>query len=131
MMEEKSSSKDRLLLFLSDKGISKNKCEEMCGWSKGYISILKGDLGSEKLAALIRVFKDLNIVWLITGDGDMYSSSIKAEPKVQESESAQGSVITFAEFMQYISKKDEIINELHRKIGILENKLGIEHGKSD
>ena len=100
----------------------------MCGWSKGYISILKGDLGSEKLAALIRVFKDLNIVWLITGDGNKYSSSIKAEPKVQESESAQGSVITFAE---YISKKDEIIDELHRKIGILENKLGIEHGKSD
>lgn len=51
-MEGKSNSKDRLLLFLSEKGISKNKCEEMCGWSKGYLSILKGDFGSEKLCCI-------------------------------------------------------------------------------
>lgn len=125
------SSKDRLLLFLSDKGISKNKCEEMCGWSKGYISLLKEDLGSKKLAALITVFEDLNVVWLITGYGDMYSFPVEAAPKAQEPESEQGKGPTFAEFMQYMSKKDEAINGLYRKIGALENKLGIEHGESD
>lgn len=129
-MEEKSSSKDRLLLFLSENGISKNKCEEMCGWSKGYLSILKGDFGSEKLAALIRVFKDLNIMWIITGEGEHTTSVNKEEEKsnIEPKEEPKGSVISFDEFLQAMSRKDAEINELHRKIGILENRL--EHGKS-
>lgn len=130
-MEGKSNSKDRLLLFLSEKGISKNKCEEMCGWSKGYLSILKGDFGSEKLAALMRVFSDLNILWLISGEGEHYTTP-KEEPKeLKEEVVKQGSVISFDEFLQAMARKDAEISELHRKIGILENQLGKENGKSD
>ena len=122
-MEGKSNSKDRLLLFLSEKGISKNKCEEMCGWSKGYLSILKGDFGSEKLAALMRVFNDLNILWLISGEGEHYITQKEEGQELKEEVVKHGSVISFDEFLQSMAKKDAVINELHRKIGILESKL--------
>lgn len=124
-MEEKSSSKDRLLSFLAEKKISKNKCEELCGWSRGYLSILKGDLGSEKLASLTRVFKELNLLWLITGEGEMIAAPQKEiQPSLEQSPPEEkGSVITLSEFMEAIEKYTKIITEKEAEINILRQEV--------
>ena len=49
--------------------------ERQCGLSAKYISnnanTGKGNIGTEMLGRIIRVFPQLNLVWLCTGDGAM------------------------------------------------------------
>lgn len=67
-----STSKDRLLTFLSEKRIGQSKCEEMAGISRGYIANNKGNIGSKILNRISKAFPDLNVDWLVNGIGDMF-----------------------------------------------------------
>ncbi len=49
--------------------------EKKCSFSKGYIKGLKRSPSADKLANIFKAFPDINPVWLINGDGNMYKSS--------------------------------------------------------
>lgn len=52
----------------------RNALEEMIGVSGGYITKAlskKSAMGSDLLERIIKLFPQLNIVWLLTGEGDM------------------------------------------------------------
>lgn len=131
MEEKKENSKSRLLEFLDVIGISQYKCAQMCGWASSYLNGLKGDFGADKLATMMKVFPTLNVLWLITGEGNMFKS--KSEPdneskndKVLESPK-EGATIPFDVFMQttdrynkIIAEKDAEIEELKMKISTLQ-----------
>lgn len=68
-MEE--SAKTRFLAFLKKKGIGQTKCEEMCGISRGYLSKIKDNFGTDMLNKISTAFPQLNIKWIISGIGDM------------------------------------------------------------
>lgn len=68
-MEE--SAKTRFLAFLKKKGIGQTKCEEMCGISRGYLSKIKDNFGTDMLNKISTAFPLLNIKWIISGIGDM------------------------------------------------------------
>ena len=68
-MEE--SAKTRFLSFLKEKGIGQTKCEEMCGISRGYLSKIKDNFGTDMLNKISLAFPKLNIKWVISGNGEM------------------------------------------------------------
>lgn len=84
MEEKKENSKSRFLEFLNSIGISQYKCAQMCGWASGYLTGLKGDFGADKLATMMSIFPQLNIVWIINGKGEMFNSDISKNEEVKE-----------------------------------------------
>ena len=63
--------KQRLLLYLGEKGLGQNKFEKIAGISNGYISHLKSSPSSDILMKILNASPDLNREWLMTGVGDM------------------------------------------------------------
>ncbi|MDR2890795.1 MAG: hypothetical protein LBV18_04235 [Alistipes sp.] len=66
--------KDRLLLFISEQGMSKSVFERRVGLSNGYLNNFKGRLGDDKLNGVLSAFPELSKVWLLTGEGEMLRS---------------------------------------------------------
>lgn len=64
------SSVARIKAYIDFKGIKKTDFYKKTGLSNGYLDKVK-DLGSEKIESIIYVYKDLNLEWLITGNGQM------------------------------------------------------------
>ena len=129
MEEKKENSKSRFLEFLNSIGISQYKCAQMCGWASGYLTGLKGDFGADKLATMMSIFQQLNIVWIINVKGEMFNSDISKNEEVKEASKEQGSTIPFDMFMQttnnynkIIAEKDAEINALRQEVEKLKNK---------
>lgn len=66
--------KDRLLEFCNIKGIRPGRFERESGLSNGYLSKLRHEPSRDKLDQISRAFPDLNISWLLTGDGQMLNT---------------------------------------------------------
>jgi transcriptional regulator with XRE-family HTH domain len=65
------SAKERLKEFVKYKGMGRNRFEELVGISSGYISTGSPSIGSEIIEKIARIYPDLNIEWLIMGNGKM------------------------------------------------------------
>jgi hypothetical protein len=65
------NAKERLRKFVEYKGLGRNRFEETVGISSGYLSTKSPSVGSEIIDKIVRVYHDLNIEWLITGNGKM------------------------------------------------------------
>jgi hypothetical protein len=65
------TAKERLRKFVDYKGIGRNYFEKKVGISSGYVSTKSPAVGSEIIERIVRVYHDLNIEWLITGQGKM------------------------------------------------------------
>lgn len=74
----------RLRMFVKwaqEKGLCKSEFdfERMCGLSPKYITnnanTGKGNIGTEMLGRIIRVFPQLNLAWICTGEGEMILES--------------------------------------------------------
>lgn len=63
--------KERLIKYLQEKKIGRNKFEKAAGLSLGYITNLKSAPGSEILVKILTTAEDLDRVWLLTGEGQM------------------------------------------------------------
>lgn len=127
MEGKKENSKSRFLEFLNSIGISQYKCAQMCGWASGYLTGLKGDFGADKLATMMSVFPQLNIMWIISGKGNMFNPDMT--PKSEEVTKEQCSTISFDMFMQttdnynkVIAEKDAEIKALRQEVEKLKNK---------
>lgn len=80
-MEE--SVKERLLRYIEYKGISVNKFEKICGLSTGYVGNMRKSIQPEKAMNISHNFPDLNIGWLLSGEGEMLKSednNTKSQP---------------------------------------------------
>lgn len=66
--------KDRILEYLELKGISINKAESMLGWSKSAL-LKSNNLSGERISEFVHKFPDLNLDWLLKGEGEMLKSS--------------------------------------------------------
>ncbi|SDG31609.1 hypothetical protein SAMN05421827_105110 [Pedobacter terrae] len=68
---------DRLLEYLKYNNISPSKAEKALGVANAYIqnsNNRKGEIGSSILQKLATEYLDLNLIWLITGNGDMLAA---------------------------------------------------------
>lgn len=70
------TTKERLVAFLKHLSIGQNAFEAQIGIGNGYISNLKGSIGSEVLAKIKRAYPELSMDWLIDEDGDMIRQNV-------------------------------------------------------
>jgi hypothetical protein len=79
-MQQKSnnilSSKERILLYLDNKEISQYDFSKKTGLSNGFLKS-GSSISSENLKLLSNIYSDLNIMWVITGEGSMLKNSKK------------------------------------------------------
>lgn len=67
--------KERLIEFIKYKQISIREFERMAGLSNGYLKALRKSPTVEKMSSILRAFPELNRMWLLTGEGEMLTST--------------------------------------------------------
>jgi|GEM_PF-4971961 len=97
-MPNSETVKERLIEYLKYKGISQYKFQESIGASNGYINSMRKGIGVDKLEQVRSKYPDLDIKWLLTGDGTMLRQS--DENSASSSISVDGSV-------SFIIKKED------------------------
>nr|DAF12377.1 MAG TPA: repressor [Caudoviricetes sp.] len=63
--------RDRLEYYIAHKGLSVRKFEILIGASNGYVSNIKLNITPAKQKQIQSAFPDLNMSWLLTGEGEM------------------------------------------------------------
>lgn len=79
------SDKDRIKKFLEYKHISKNKFYSQTGLSIGFLDS-GSSLGVDKARIIINTYPDINLNWLILGEGDMLRSDADTQEQVAAAE---------------------------------------------
>ncbi len=65
------SVRERLKFYLKNKNITQESFSEAIGVSKGYVNAIRKSIQPDKISLIKEKFNDLNIEWLLTGDGEM------------------------------------------------------------
>jgi len=68
--QEKSPIKQKILLYLEKKGITQYEFYKLTGVTRGVLGQNNG-ISEENLSKFLAYFKDVNITWLLTGQGSM------------------------------------------------------------
>lgn len=76
----KSTVKERLESFLKLEKISKTEFGKRIGVSASYVTGIRKSLAQEKISSIAREWPDLNIEWLLTGEGEMLKSQSAKAP---------------------------------------------------
>lgn len=72
--------KERLISFIKTKGISTREFQEQCGLSNAYVANLKRAPTADKIEKILRSFPELNVNWLLKGEGEMLNSAADERP---------------------------------------------------
>ena len=73
---------DRLMQFIKYAGLSARQFDISIGASNGYtlrMSKNRASIGSDVIETILRTYPDLNVVWLLTGQGPMLKSQMEEE----------------------------------------------------
>ena len=74
--------KERLEYFLKSKRIRKAEFGRSIGVSAAFVTSIRKSIQPDKIEAIKAAYPDLNITWLLTGEGDMMVSDGDAVPTV-------------------------------------------------
>ncbi len=77
---------ERIQALIKDKGLNPKTFSEMCGYERPQVmyDLLKGktmNVSAAMCEKITTAFPDVNRVWLLTGEGDMYGRSIAPDPE--------------------------------------------------
>lgn len=111
--------KDRLIEFLKHIGIGQTNFESITGLGRASISKIKDGMSSPNLAKIAKAYPELNINWLITGEGEMLKTNT---PKVEVVSSEQSvPYFLYKELLdrnERLTRENERLTELLRKNNI-------------
>jgi hypothetical protein len=110
---------DRLYRYLECKSITAYAFEHVCGLSNGYLGKQfrgKGNIGSGVLEKIKLHFPDLNIQWLVTGQGTM-TTNLYAIGDIETSNQLNENGI------KYLPMQVALIHSLHQQIQQLEQTI--------
>ena len=113
-----NSVKDRLILFIDSKGISKNAFEKACGLSTRYVSNMRQSIQPDKIKKIALVFPELNTGWLLTGEGEMLKSDVSQSAKGDNTIQVSGTNVDMRNINQSKGSGDDAkrAKELERRI---------------
>lgn len=78
---------DRFLQYIKYKGITENKATRACGLAQGLLNQAKtgkSDLGDKSINKISNIYQDLNIHWLLTGEGEMLKDDTQTDETPNE-----------------------------------------------
>jgi hypothetical protein len=113
------TSIDRTIQFIEFKGIKKSSFYKNTGLSNGYLDKVK-ELGADKILSIISFYTELNIEWLITGEGEMLKQEGNNETlgSLNESNTGHSTNHTKDELImtqrKYINKLEQEIDQIKR-----------------
>lgn len=106
------NSKDRICMYLSQKGMGRTVFEEKIGMSRGSLSKRQSGFNSDSLEKISAYFPDLNMNWLLTGLGESTFSYENLEEKEYSKK--------YFELLEDSNKVYKENGELRRKVSDLE-----------
>lgn len=68
--------KERLMKFIAHKGLTNSDFERISGLSNSYVSKIRTSVGKLGSMNIQRAFPELNMNWLLTGEGEMLKSGV-------------------------------------------------------
>ena len=74
---------DRLMQFIQQAGLSARQFDISIGAANGYTLRMKknrASIGSDVIENIVRTYPQLNVSWLITGEGEMLKPKATTEP---------------------------------------------------
>lgn len=110
--------KERIIQFVSSKGITIQSFELKCKLSNGAVSKMGDNTRRSTLDKISNTFPELNRTWLLTGEGEMLlSSSASSSNAIPEKMTEVYEVV--------IKDKDERIRELEAELNQLKGENSI------
>ncbi len=118
---------DRLMQFIQHAGLSARQFDLSIGAANGYTLRMKknrASIGSDVIENIVRTYPQLNVSWLITGEGEMLKSSKIAEPiefdelpaeKQREIEAIIEKKIRERQEAEFKSLLEEVTEEIRRR----------------
>ncbi len=103
------TSKEKIIAYLAYKDISQRKFSLKTGLSEGILRAGK-DLGVDKMSIIKEHYPDLNMNWLIYGEGEMLIPDIVTEPELKyENTAVENSLkqFVFECIDEYMKKEKE------------------------
>lgn len=120
-MREISVIKQRILLYLDFKGITKYKFYQETGVTNGILSQSNG-ISEDNLLKFLSVYRDISLDWLLTGEGAMLKGEREPQP-VSEPPTAEPEVVEV--LRQQLAEKDRQIAEKDRQLAERDKQTGI------
>lgn len=74
-MKEVSPVKERLIELCTEMSITPNQFSQEIGKNREFIRKIIGEIGSDVLRNINRKYPTINIMWIITGEGEKFLSS--------------------------------------------------------
>ena len=116
--------KDRLVAFLGYKKIGQARFASTAGLSRGYVNNIVNTIGPEAQPKIATAYPDLNMTWLLTGDGEMLNGETGCEQ-----ENTNPTNMNYDKFFQTIERRDrqfeELLSQTSRLIAVIERMQGI------
>jgi transcriptional regulator with XRE-family HTH domain len=110
--------KERLIEYLKSKNISQSTFERNVGLSNGYVNNIRKSIQPDKIQRIALLYPDLNIGWLMTGNGNMLIS----EPVVSEVSDYREKYYVLLEENRVLYKEKD---KLNREIEKLKNEIKV------
>lgn len=101
-----NSVSDRLAFFLKQKGKGQTAFEKDAGLGRGYVKNASDNMGSKVMSKIKNQCPDLNIDWLLTGEGSMLVEEANKEAPAVASEKTKGAVPYYGDLPVSAGKQD-------------------------
>lgn len=112
MKDEEKTIKERALIFCEYKHILPTTFEKMAGLGKGHLNKMKRKIFDPTRRGIESAFPDLNIDWLLTGEGDMIKNIIIKDNAKAIVHSDNSKIECSEEILELLKKRDEQIDRL-------------------
>lgn len=113
-MEENQSTnevpqtiKERVIYIIHQLNLSVAKFERLVGWSVGYVSTIKESFKIKKANQIKKVFKNVNINFIMKGKGEPFKA-VKDDPRLISEETYQG---RFKKMLSQLQEKGIVKNQ--------------------
>lgn len=106
---------DRFDKYMEFKELNDNKVTVECGLSVGLLGKArsgKSDLGEKSIEKILKIYQDLNYVWLLTGEGEMLNTN---EDSQMESDDPTNLTITDMDFRILLTAIERHGEELRKQ----------------